>query len=123
MAEAAVAHLPQTIKISSKRQITIPAKWYREKQFNEYALIEWMDEGLLIKPVDIEREDLTLAILRELVSKGYSGDELVEKYIELRGKVSPLEKRMLEADADIAEGAPSEPAREFHARVKEEYGL
>lgn len=42
---------PQRIKVSSKRQITIPAKAYKDMGFTEYALIEQTDEGLLIKPL------------------------------------------------------------------------
>ncbi len=49
MAEAA-RMAPQRIKVSSKRQITIPAKAYKDMGFTEYALIEQTDEGLLIKP-------------------------------------------------------------------------
>ena len=116
MAEAAHEHEPQTIKISSKRQITIPAKWYREKRFTDYALLEWTDEGLLIKPIEVDREDVTLDILRHLVSLGYSGDELVEKYIELKGKVTPIEKLLIEGEADIAEGQVS-TVNEMMARI------
>ena len=39
MAEAA-RMAPQRIKVSSKRQITIPAKAYKDMGFTEYALIE-----------------------------------------------------------------------------------
>ena len=44
MAEAA-RMAPQRIKVSSKRQITIPAKAYKDMGFTEYALIEQTDEG------------------------------------------------------------------------------
>lgn len=47
---------PQRIKVSSKRQITIPAKAYKDMGFTEYALIEQTDEGLLIKPLKVEDE-------------------------------------------------------------------
>jgi len=124
MAEAARDHEPQTIKISSKRQITIPAAWYREKRFTDYALLEWTDEGLLIKPIDVEREDITVHILRELVEQGYSGDELVEKYVEMKGKVTPIEKYLLEGEADIAEGkVDSRPVEEFFEETDKRYGF
>ena len=55
MAEAA-RMAPQRIKVSSKRQITIPAKAYKDMGFTEYALIEQTDEGLLIKPLNVEDE-------------------------------------------------------------------
>ena len=44
--EAVALAGPQTIKISSKRQITIPSKWYREMEFGEYALATWTEDGI-----------------------------------------------------------------------------
>ena len=52
MAEAA-RMAPQRIKVSSKRQITIPAKAYKDMGFTEYALIEQTDEGLLLSLIHI----------------------------------------------------------------------
>ena len=52
MAQTAKTYEPQTVKISNKRQITIPAKWYRDKQFKDYAIVEYTDEGILIKDAD-----------------------------------------------------------------------
>ena len=63
MAEAA-RMAPQRIKVSSKRQITIPAKAYKDMGFTEYALIEQTDEGLLIKPLNVEDEGMSLDVLR-----------------------------------------------------------
>lgn len=79
MAEAA-RMAPQRIKVSSKRQITIPAKAYKDMGFTEYALIEQTDEGLLIKPLKVEDEGISLDVLRRLIAEGYEGEALVERY-------------------------------------------
>ena len=42
----AVLEKPQAIKISSKRQITIPAKIYEKAGFGDYALCTWTDKGM-----------------------------------------------------------------------------
>ncbi len=78
---------PQRIRVSSKRQITIPAKAYKEMGFNEYALIEQTDEGLLIKPLKVEDEGHSFDILRKLIDEGYEGEELVERYAAVCPKV------------------------------------
>ena len=71
---------PQRIKVSRKRQITIPARAYRDMGFTEYALIEQTDEGLLIKPLAVEDEGVSLDVLRRLVAEGYEGEALIERY-------------------------------------------
>ena len=86
MAEAARLQ-PQRIRVSSKRQITIPAKAYKEMGFAEYALIEQTDEGLLIKPLKVEDEGLSLDILRRLIDEGYEGEALVERYAQVCPRV------------------------------------
>ena len=55
---------PQRVKISSKRQVTIPARWYREMGFDEYALATWTEDGLLLQPISVDYEDVTVDILR-----------------------------------------------------------
>lgn len=71
---------PQRIKVSRKRQITIPARAYRDMGFTEYALIEQTDEGLLIKPLAVEDEGVSLDALRRLIAEGYEGEALIERY-------------------------------------------
>ncbi len=71
---------PQRIRISSKRQITIPSKAYKDMGFKEYAWIEQTDEGLLIKPLSVDDEDISLSVLKKLVAEGYEGEALVERY-------------------------------------------
>lgn len=49
---------PQRVKVSSRRQIAISAKAYKDMGFTEYALIEQTDEGLLIAPFLLHRSTL-----------------------------------------------------------------
>lgn len=82
---------PQRIKVSSKRQITIPAKAYKDMGFTEYALIEQTDEGLLIKPLKGEDEGISLDVLRRLIAEGYEGEALVERYAAVCPRVIQFE--------------------------------
>ena len=72
MGMAALAE-PLTVKISSKRQITIPAKIYKGAGFKDYALCTWTDKGMFLQPLDVEDEDVTVDILRYLIEEGYEG--------------------------------------------------
>lgn len=78
---------PQTVRVSSKRQITIPAKLYKKLGFAEYAWIEETEDGLLVKPLKVENEDVSLAVLRQLVDEGLEGDDLVERYRQVCPRV------------------------------------
>ena len=84
--EKAVYGEKKPVKISSKRQITIPSKVYSEMNFKEYALCTVTDQGLLIQPFDVEDEDISVGILRELISHGFDGEELIEQYKRAKKK-------------------------------------
>ncbi|MDO4289924.1 MAG: nucleotidyltransferase domain-containing protein [Eggerthellaceae bacterium] len=108
MARAA-SKKPQTIRISSKRQITIPSKLYKEKGFAEYARIEETPEGLLITPASPDEEDASLLILRQLVDEGFEGESLIERYKQARAGVLGAKKV---ADGACEERCASEVDRE-----------
>ena len=103
---AALAALaePQTIKISSKRQITIPARYYEAAGFGEYALCTWTDQGILLQPLDMEDEDVTVDILRSLIKQGFEGEELIEHYQEMKRKIVSVRCKLDEAERDVSEG-------------------
>mgnify|MGYP000186309283 FL=1 len=121
MAMTALAE-PQAIKISSKRQITIPAQWYRALDFHEYALATWTDDGILIQPLDVADEDVTVDILRHLIAQGYEGDELIEQYKQMKSKIVSVKQAIAEAEEDVAAGRVR-PARELIAEMRAKYGL
>ena len=87
---------PQTIKISSKRQITIPAQAYKDLHFGEYALCTWTERGILIQPLTVDDEDISVGILRDLVRQGFEGEELVQRYAAEQKKLGPLFKELLQ---------------------------
>ena len=123
MGEAAVALAePQAIKISSKRQITIPAKWYREAGFKEYALATFTEDGILIQPIDVDDEDVTVDILRYLVDEGYEGDDLIAKYQEVKPRVISVRAKIAKAERDVEEGR-IDTYDNMRARIRDRYGI
>ena len=121
MGMAALAE-PLAIKISSKRQITIPAKAYEEAGFKDYALCTWSDKGMFLQPLDVEDEDVTIDILRYLINEGYEGEDLIAQYKAMKKKVVSVKDKLDEAERDISEGRVGS-AREMQNRMREKYGL
>ncbi len=113
---------PLTVKISSKRQITIPAKIYEGAGFRDYALCTWTDKGMLLQPLDVEDEDVTVDILRYLIEEGYEGEDLIAQYQEMKKKIIPLKAKLDQAERDIAEGRV-DSYENMRARVREKYGF
>lgn len=112
----------QTVKISSKRQITIPSKFYEAGGFDEYAPCTWTENGLLLQSLKVNDEDNSVTILRQLVAEGYEGDELVDKYEEIQNKIVSIKHKLQKAEDDIAEGRVG-PVGEMFESVRKQYGL
>ncbi len=70
------------VKLSKQRQITIPKAYFDELQRQEEVTIERVKGGLLIRPVHKMPDDFAEQLLESLVSKGFSGQELLEKFKE-----------------------------------------
>lgn len=121
---AALAALaePQTIKISSKRQITIPARYYEAAGFGEYALCTWTDQGILLQPLDMEDEDVTVDILRSLIKQGFEGEELIEHYQEMKRKIVSVRCKLDEAERDVSEGRV-DTYENMRDRIRRKYGV
>lgn len=121
---AALAALaePQTIKISSKRQITIPAKYYEAAGFGEYALCTWTDQGILLQPLDVDDEDVTVDILRSLVKQGFEGEELIERYQETKRKIVSVRCKLEEAERDVSDGRV-DTYENMRDRIRQKYGV
>lgn len=88
------------IKISSKRQITIPQQFFDSLGFADEAECSLKDGALIIRPVRQNGGEFAEQILADLLAQGYQGGELLAKFKEAQSKVRPAVERMIqEADA------------------------
>lgn len=93
------------VSISSKRQITIPQKFYSMLGFGTEAECIVRGNELIIRPVkDVSGGEFAEFILEDLIAKGYSGEVLLEKFKEAQKEVRPAVERMLEQAELVAAG-------------------
>ena len=89
------------VAISSKRQITIPLKFYRMMGFGKEAECIVRGNELVIRPVkDNSGGEFAEQILADLILKGYSGNELLIEFKKAQKEVRPAVEKMLR-DADL----------------------
>ena len=126
MAKTAIAQAPlwepRVIKISSKRQITIPADVYESAGFAEYALVSWAEGGFTVQPVDVRDEDTTVRILRHLLAAGYDGEELIDEYEKINKKMIKFEQLVEEGVRDADEGRVMSYSA-FRKAVRDEFDV
>jgi bifunctional DNA-binding transcriptional regulator/antitoxin component of YhaV-PrlF toxin-antitoxin module len=88
------------IKVSNKRQITIPAEFF-EKLGIEKAVECFINEmgEMVIRP---ERSDyFAEEILQDLINQGYEKQQLVQKFKEMNNKIRPAVSEII-AEAETA---------------------
>ena len=88
------------VSISSKRQITIPQKFFTLLGFNTEAECIMRGTELVLRPVKENTSgEFAEQILADLIRQGYSGEELLEKFKQTQRKIRPAVEAML-AEAD-----------------------
>lgn len=93
------------VTITSKRQFTIPRKFYSELGFDREAVCILGDGMLIIRPAAPESGgEFAEQILADLIAEGYSGSELLKEFKIRQAKVRPAVEVMLEAAKAAAEG-------------------
>ena len=70
------------INVTGKRQITIPLRFYKKLGFGKEIECFLTDNAVVLRPLSTTDSNFTMEILKDLVSQGYSGDELLEKFAE-----------------------------------------
>ncbi len=82
------------VKITSKRQFTIPKKYYDALQIGEQARCYTDGNKLIIEPAHPDSFwDFSSDILKELVDENYSGEELLKEFeIRKRNATGALQK-------------------------------
>ena len=96
---------PKKVAISSKRQITIPQKFFTMLGFGAEAECMVKGNELVIRPIkNNSGGEFAEQILSELISEGYEGKELLSKFKEQQQKIRPAVEKMLESADAVADG-------------------
>ena len=85
----------KTIKVSAQRHLVIPKEYYEALNIGEEVMIELHEGQLVIKPIVKVSEDFAENLLEKLIEAGYSGEELVAKFKEIKQMVLNGEKPFL----------------------------
>ena len=90
------------VSISSKRQITIPQKFFSLLGFDNEAECVVRGNELVIRPAkQTGGGEFAEQILADLINAGLSGDELLKQFKTKQAKVRPAVEAML-SDAESA---------------------
>ena len=107
------------ISISTKRQITIPQKYFDALGFSNEAECILRKDAILIRPVRItNRSEFSEQILADLISQGYVGQELLDKFKEYSKAVRPAVLKLIEeTDAFAQSGEGRIPMDELFSEA------
>lgn len=95
----------KVLRISSKRQITIPQKYYQSLGFEEEAECVIRGNELVIRPLKtVSNGEFSEQILEDLVHEGFSGEELIAEFKVRQAQLRPAVKAMLAKAKEIAAG-------------------
>jgi bifunctional DNA-binding transcriptional regulator/antitoxin component of YhaV-PrlF toxin-antitoxin module len=92
------------IRITGKRQITIPLKFYEKLGLGKEVECFIEKNALVVRPLSQDGGEFSIEILKDLVSQGYSGDELVAKFAEERQNMKAAIGALLREGKEIAAG-------------------
>lgn len=86
-----MADLPEKpvrrVRVSKQRQINIPKDFYDALDLDDEALIEFTGKEIIIRSAEVEQVDFSVDILNDLTNQGYSGQELIKKFSEIKRNI------------------------------------
>ena len=92
------------ISVSPKRQITIPLKYFEELNIDNEVECLLKGNSIIIRPLRGESDEFAEEILKDLVSQGLSGEELIEEFKKKTKEIKGAISAMLEETDKIATG-------------------
>lgn len=93
------------INISSKRQITIPIKYYEALGLSKELECIYANDMLILTPVRKDDPAFAEEILSDLIQKGYSGEKLLIEFKKINRKIRPAIEKLIEEADEIARAA------------------
>lgn len=93
------------VSITSKRQFTIPQKFFKQLGFGTEAICTLGEGMLIIQPASPDNNgEFSEQILAELIDEGYSGKELLEEFKIRQAKIRPAVESLIEQAKLVAQG-------------------
>ncbi len=93
------------LSISSKRQITIPQKFFTKLGFDSEAECLVRGNELVLRPVkENNGGEFAEYILQDLIKEGFNGEELLIEFRRRQAKVRPAVEKMIAAAQAAANG-------------------
>ena len=106
------------LSISSKRQITIPQKFFTMLGFGTEAECTVRRNELVIRPAKTNiGGEFAEQILADLIAQGYSGNELLEHFKKAQGQIRPAVERML------VEAGQAASSKSGHITYEDVFGM
>jgi len=93
------------ISVSRKRQITIPLEFCNKVGIGQDVECFTINNSIILRPIT-EQSSVEFAeqILADLISQGYSGDELLKHFKMKNKQIRPAIEKLLEEADDSANG-------------------
>ncbi|MDQ2085633.1 AbrB/MazE/SpoVT family DNA-binding domain-containing protein [Herbivorax sp. ANBcel31] len=95
------------ITISSKRQITIPSKYFEALDLDKEIDCIYANDMLILTPVKKDDPAFAEEILADLIEQGYSGEKLLTKFKKINRKIRPAVEKLIEEADKIAKSTSS----------------
>lgn len=93
------------VTITSKRQVTIPQKYFVELGFDREAICIKREDYLILRPAaPVSGGEFAEQILADLIAEGYTGSELLDEFKARQAKVRPAIEALLEEAKEVAHG-------------------
>ncbi len=93
------------VSISSKRQITIPQKFFSLLGFADEAECIVRGNELIIRPARVNTGgEFAEQVLAELIAEGLSGDDLLSEFKVRQAKIRPAVEAMIAEADEVALG-------------------
>lgn len=84
------------VRVSRQRQINIPKDFYEALDISDEALVEFTGKEIVIRPAAYETVDFSADILKDLVAEGYNGEELVQRFMQVKEEIPHALNRMVQ---------------------------
>lgn len=95
----------KTIRISEKRQLTIPQKFFEALGFSTEAECILRGNEIVLRPVREQNgSEFAEQILADLIAQGFSGNQLLAEFKKAQKKVRPAVEAMLTQAEQAARG-------------------